>query len=213
MYGSTGSGSQATGGDNPTPPPIVENSPSPGPTDMIITEPSPTEEPPIIIGDGGLSRPPNMVVPTYAEASASAETITSSFGEAITYGPENLIDGVHDTAWCVPGDGYGHYVRLVFDQPVPIAAVTFIPGYDKIDHNTGEDRFKENRRIRAVRLSFPNASPYEIALTGIARQYHVVTLPTVVETDSVWIEPLQTTKASRPERDYTCMSEAGVILG
>ncbi len=209
VYGSTGGGDPRPVGGNtgsgstPTPEATVEATP----------EPTPTETPPIIIGEGGLSRPPNMVASVFAEASASAETITNSAGEVNSYGPENTIDTVHATAWCVPGDGVGQYLRLVFDQPVRIAAVTFIPGYDKIDPNTGEDRFKENRKIRAVRVSFPNAAPYEIALTGLLRQYHVITLPSVVETDSLWIEPLSTTQARSSERDYTCISEAGVILG
>ncbi len=206
------------------PPPIASVTPSdsplasPSPTVADLPEsptpeaPPPPPPAPPPAGGGGSDRPDGYVIPSSASATNSARTIETR-GRTIAYGPDLAVDGVKDTAWCVPGNGIGEMLELRFAFPLKISAVSFIPGYDKIDPDTGDDRFEENRKILAVRVSFNTATPYEIVLTGELRQYHIITLPRPIKTNRVWIEPLETSGPSRSDRNYTCVSEAGVISG
>lgn len=164
--------------------------------------PSPTSAIPI-----GETSP---IIPSSAKATGRAPTVSGPAGETISYGPELAADGFPVTAWCVPGDGTGQSLTLRFSQPLWVFKVGIIPGYDKVDPTTAEDRFYENRRISSVRFSLRGgATVTERPDVNARRMQKFSMTPTL--TEFVRIEPLKTTLPTRSDRDYTCISEATVI--
>ena len=206
-----GGDDRATGPTQPTPRPTRTPSLTPEPSASPTFSPSPevTISIPPIEGAGPLT-------PSTVQASGQAPDVPRSNGVVDSYGPEQAVDGVNATAWCVPGDGSGQYLELSFPTAVIVSEVGIIPGYDKIDPQTGADRFKENRKVITVRYSFSDSPPHEVTTSQdvplkALRQLITSALPQPVITTFVRIEPIGTTLPSRPDRDYTCISEAVVI--
>lgn len=102
---------------------------------------------------------PQILVPSSASASGyDANGSTDSQGNVTTFVPQNAVDGRPDTAWRVPGDGQGQWLRLDFDHPVTVLQVGVIPGYAKIDPYDGTDRFEQNYAVASARFSFSDGT-------------------------------------------------------
>lgn len=70
--------------------------------------------------------------------------------DAITYGPENLLDDDLATAWnsdAPEGDGRGETVTFRFTAPVDLTAIQFVNGYAK-----SPEIFAANHRVRELRI-------------------------------------------------------------
>ncbi len=72
-----------------------------------------------------------------------------------SYGPRNVTDQDHRTAWVegAPGHGYGEAFVLAFDSPTQINRWAIRNGYAK-----SERTFIRNSRVRELKLSFSNGS-------------------------------------------------------
>jgi hypothetical protein len=156
------------------------------------------------------------ITPSTVSASDQAPDVDRGNGVVDSYGPAEAVDRVNATAWCVPGDGSNQFLELSFPSEVIVSEIGIVPGYDKIDPESGADRFKENRKIITVRYSFSDAPPYEVTYSQdvplkALRRLLLSALPSPVTTTYVRIEPVGTTLPSRPDRDYTCISEAVVV--
>ncbi|MEX0991493.1 MAG: discoidin domain-containing protein [Actinomycetota bacterium] len=213
----TGDDASLGGGEAPPPepPPPETTAPAteaPVPTDTPTTDstgtpPTSTETP-----DPFATPTPIVGVPvtiSRAVASGSAPNVTGAGGETITYGPELAIDGRNDTAWCVPGPGLGEFITVKFNQPVSVTRIEILPGYDKIDGYTGQDRFEENRKITDVTYGLRGAV-YGDHFSGNLRRLNPLNLPEATSTKFIKIEPQATTEPTRPSGDYTCISEIAV---
>jgi hypothetical protein len=183
-----------------TRPPIGEETPTAAPSPSSSPEPS-------------VSPAPVVLTPDSVSASGSAPTVTGAGGNINSYEPEQAVDGVNETAWCVPGDGAGQFLQLEFSTPVLVSQIGIVPGYDKIDPVSGVDRFAENRKIVTVRYAFSSGSAVDVSYSQDVtldqlRQLQVTAIPTPESTTFVRIEPVATTLPERQDRDYTCISEA-----
>lgn len=70
-----------------------------------------------------------------------------------SYGPHNVIDGDHRTAWVegAQGQGIGEAFTIVFDEPVLINRWSLRNGYAKSNKT-----YNRNSRVRELRLKFSN---------------------------------------------------------
>jgi hypothetical protein len=96
----------------------------------------------------------------------------------------------------------GESVTITFARPVHLRGIGLIPGYAKVDPETGADRFAENRRIRAVRYVFDDGTWVR---QTFADQPLLQTRTVDVTTGSVTIVIVKTT--GHGGRDYTAISE------
>lgn len=66
-----------------------------------------------------------------------------------------------DTAWCEgsPGAGGDQWIRLDFDEPLPLTGLTLVPGDGR-----GRSRFEERARPRRVRVFAPPRAPVDLDL-------------------------------------------------
>jgi hypothetical protein len=148
---------------------------------------------------------PTALAPDAVTASATAKNGHDSQGNVVEYGAENTLDGVAETAWRVEGDGVGETLTFSWSQPIHLTAISLIPGYAKQDVD-GTDRFRQNRRVRVVRVHFDSgAPPVELSFDD-----EPVPQRRALNADaaSVTVEILATRKGS-PDRDYAAISEVG----
>lgn len=179
-------------------------------TDTALTSatPAPTRTGSAVTSAG----PMTPIAPVGVDASASAPAGVNACNEPVSYDPALAIDGRMETAWRVPGDGAGQFLRLDLAAPTLIGEVALVPGYAKVDPCDGVDRFAQNRRVRKVRLSFSDGSAIEGSFADEP------TLQAVrfasVRTSWVQITILETypQPAGAAGRDYTPISEV-VISG
>ena len=70
-----------------------------------------------------------------------------------SYGPRNVLDGNHRTAWVegARGQGVGEAFTLIFDDPTVINRWSLRNGYAKSDRT-----YTRNSRVRELRLTFSN---------------------------------------------------------
>jgi len=86
------------------------------------------------------------------------------------YGPDNLLDGNHATAWVEgsSGQGVNDYLVLEFDAQQSVSGLTIRNGYDK-----NSDIYSKNSRVKDVELRFSTGDKLETTLKDDAAPQHV----------------------------------------
>jgi len=151
--------------------------------------------------------------PVAVLASKTAPSTKDGGDNLVSYAPENLIDGLKDTAWRVPGSGQNEYVLLKFADLTLINEVKVLPGYAKIDPYTKDDRFPQNRRVKQAQFIFDDDKSVSVSFKDQPTYQSVKLDPPPVST-SLKIEILDTfpPKDSRNPMNFTAISEV-VVLG
>jgi hypothetical protein len=149
----------------------------------------------LLVPQRAAPKPASAATLTAAPQGAVAVTMTATAdcvsppsqdaaGNAVEYGPDNMVDGRADSAWRCDGDGAGRSVQVTFDRPVRLTQVGLVPGYAKTDTTDGTDRYAQNRRIAEVRYRFDDGTavdqPLDTAPTNRAAQ--TVAVPDVTTT-------------------------------
>lgn len=113
--------------------------------------------------------------------SASSELAPSA---GITYGPDNLVDGIRTTCWAegVSGYGYGEWFQFDFPSDVTVTQFRGVFGYDK--HSGGVDRFWTNPQLKSFRVTFSDGSS-QVFTVADTRNEQTVKLPAPVKTSVV----------------------------
>ena len=129
------------------------------------------------VGTGGTTSAAAGPVPSMGSAAAAgggASAVSASAGcvsapskdaggNPTSYTPDNAIDDRPETAWRCDGDGVGQSLTIDLGRPVTFTDVGIVPGLAKTDTYDGTDRYKQCRRISAVRLTFDDAGDGVIA--------------------------------------------------
>lgn len=103
-------------------------------------------------------------------------------------------------------------LTLTFAQEVEITAVEILPGYAKIDAENGVDRFKQNRRVKRVRVE-AGGQQIEANLEDRPELQPVNLNNGSVRATTITITILETTAPGSIEgRDFTPISEI-VVMG
>ena len=183
-------GGQHLAGGAATAPPATQAGPWMGATTIAIVTQSPPE--------------PSPLRPDSIAASMTAPPNVDSSGSRVTYAAGNVLDQDPTTAWRVPGTGLGQTLTARWSRRVQVTSLGLLPGYAKRDPYSGVDRFRENRRVRAVRYRFSNGSSVQVRFSDSPRlQRHEVD----VVTSSITVEIISTTNG---RRDFAAISELAV---
>lgn len=195
-------------------PPTPTSTTAPTSTNVIPTEeptPEPTETPqptPTETPQPTPTMPALSVRPANVNASSFAPQGVDGCGTANTYDPAKAIDGQTDTAWRVQGSGGGEWIELSFREPMQVAEVGIVAGFDKIDPCDGTDRFFQGRIVRKARLEFDGGERVEVALLAV-RSIQYVTIPDIL-TQRLRIVILETSQLPENGRDLAAISEIDV---
>ncbi len=180
------------------------------------TPTSPPTEPPIDIPE---SEPPSKSKSKSKRADVAAlATVTTPVtappnrdvnGNLVRYEPFNMLDGVPETTWRMPGDGSGTEVAIDLDEPTKLTRVGLINGYAKragaLDWYTG------NRRLTAVQWVFDDGSSVSQSLTEVRRLQAIDIDPVKTRTVTVRLVSVSTPGRGPAGRDYTAISDVTLV--
>ncbi|WP_395660023.1 NADase-type glycan-binding domain-containing protein, partial [Nocardioides sp.] len=158
---------------------------------------------------GGLSGRSTAQVP------ATAPPNQDTAGNRTTYDAANLLDGVPETCWRMPGDGTGGEVTVTLPGRTHLRSVGIVNGYAKTARDAQGrelDWYHGNRRVLAVEWVFDDGTTVAQDLDDTTAVQSVdvdVTTATVV-LRLVEVSPPGTGPASR---DYTAVSEISLVAG
>ena len=157
-------------------------------------------------GDG-LARQSTVEVP------ASAPPNQDVTGRPTTYVGANMLDGVPETCWRMPGDGSGEEVTVTLPRATHLLRVGLINGYAKTAQDAqgrSLDWYHGNRRVLAVEWVFDDGSTVEqdLADTTAVQSVDVDVTTTTIVLRLVSVSPPSTGPAGR---DYTAISDLSLV--
>jgi hypothetical protein len=168
---------------------------SPGPT--------PTETPPPVDGPQELAR--------YAAASApkTAKPNLDTQGNLVRYEARNMLDGVAQTCWRMPGDGTGQDITFTLSGPTELSEVGLINGYAK---SAGKlDWYAGNRRILAVEWIFDDGTVVSQTLTETRDLQSLPITPITTSTVILRLVSVSDPGRGPSARNYTAISNVSLI--
>jgi hypothetical protein len=142
-------------------------------------------------------------------ASETRPNGTDACGDPTNYQAANMIDREDDTAWMTPGDGAGTVIDVTLRSPAVVTQVGLLPGYDKFDPCSQEDRFPQLRRVFRVEWEFDDGSTLEQTLRD-QPDLQMENLSEAVTTGHIRVTILETRPPGDDDLDYTPISEIRV---
>lgn len=173
------------------------------PPSSKLPGPTPTETPPPADGPQELAR--------FAAASApkTARPNLDTRGNLVRYEARNMLDGVAQTCWRMPGDGTGQEITFTLSGPTELSEVGLINGYAK---SAGKlDWYAGNRRVLEVEWRFDDGTSVDQTL---AETRDLQSLPiTPVTTSSVVLRLVSVSDPGRgpSARNYTAISSISLV--
>lgn len=181
---------------------------SPGRDRSPAQEPSPTEGEP-----DGSGEVVDLTPSVRVEAPAPAPPSQDSSGNTVRYVATNMLDGLEETTWRMPGDGTGASIAFSLDSPAVLSEVGLINGYAKVGQDAGGllDWYAGNRRIFEVEWSFDDGTVLTQTLRESAGMQTLALDD--VETRSVTLRLLEVSEPGpgRASRDYTAISDVSLV--
>ncbi|MEJ7793927.1 MAG: zinc ribbon domain-containing protein [Nocardioides sp.] len=179
-----------------------DRSPEPDP------EPSVAEDTP-----SDTAEPSDLASATSVDAPAPAPPSQDSSGNVVRYVATNMIDGVDETTWRMPGDGTAASITFTLDSPAVLTDIGLINGYAKVGQDSGGllDWYAGNRRVFEVEWTFDDGTVVTQSLRESA-DMQTIELDDV-ETESVTLRLLEVSApgTGRASRDYTAISEVSLV--
>lgn len=203
------------GGDDPGSP--AADSPPATPSSSGTTEPTrepsptdsaePSDEP---SGDG---EPADLARTATATVPATAEPNQDVDGNLVRYEARNMLDGVPETTWRMPGDGTGETLTFDFDSPVTLTSVGLVNGYAKTAREGGStlDWYAGNRRVLAVEWLFDDGTLVRQDLEETRTLQSIDVEPVTTESVQVRLVTVTPPGTGPSARDYTAVSEVSLV--
>lgn len=200
------------GGDDETgSPTATDTSSSDRPTDEPTREPSdePTDEPsePADGEPGNVARFATATVPATAEPNQDVD------GNQVRYEARNMLDGVPETCWRMPGDGTGETLSFDLDRPTTLSSVGLVNGYAKTAREGGTtlDWYAGNRRVLAVEWLFDDGTMVRQDLSETRALQSIDIEEVTTESVQVRLVTVSAPGEGRSARNYTAISEVSFV--
>lgn len=149
------------------------------------------------------------------EVPATAPPNQDTAGQRTTYDGDNLLDGVPETCWRMPGDGTGEELTVTLPGRTHLRSVGIINGYAKTAQDAQGrelDWYHGNRRVLAVEWVFDDGTtvPQQLEDTTAVQSVDVDVTTTTVVLRLVEVSPPGRGPAAR---DYTAISDLSLVAG
>lgn len=147
------------------------------------------------------------------EVPATAPPNQDTAGRRTTYDGANLVDGVPETCWRMPGDGTGEELTVTLPGRTHLRSVGLINGYAKIARDAQGrelDWYHGNRRVLSVEWVFDDGTtvPQDLDDTTAVQSVDVDVTTTTVVLRLVSVSPPGSGPAAR---DYTAISDLTLV--
>ena len=192
--------------------PVAGAEPSQQPAEEPTEEsprPSRTASPDQQPSDRG-ARPRDVAAEASVVVPATAEPNQDTEGNTVGYAGANLLDGVPETTWRMPGDGTGETLVITLESPTELRKVGIVNGYAK---TAGPyDWYAGNRRVLVVTWAMDDGTvvEHELAETRDLQTLEL-TEPVTTETVTVTLVGVSAPGTGAERRDYTAISEVSLV--
>jgi hypothetical protein len=157
---------------------------------------------------GDAAPPAEVAAQADVDVPGTAPEGVDSAGNTIGYAAANLVDGDPSTAWRVEGDAEDEEIVLTLPSARTITEVGMVNGYAKVDEESGDRRYGQNRRVLTATWIFDDGTEASFELEETVEP-QVFTLDAPVETTTVRI---RLDEVSDPGgRDFTAIGELSLI--
>ena len=134
-------------------------------------------------------------------------------GNMVRYEARNMLDGVAETCWRMPGDGSGGEITFQLAEPTTLTSVGMINGYAKLATDAAGrelDWYHGNRRVLAVEWVFDDGTTVGQTLSDTDQMQ---TVDVSVTTTTVQLRLLRVSApgTGRARRDYTAISDVALV--
>lgn len=166
-------------------------------------EAEPSETPPASTGPIDLARYAAATVPTTADPNEDVA------GNLVRYEARNMLDGVPETCWRMPGSGAGEEIVFQFEAPVEITEVGLVNGYAKTSGDF--DWYNGNRRVLEVEWAFDDGTTVSQRLEE-SRELQSQPIDAVTSsTVTLRLLDVSSPGTGRSSRDYTAISDVTLV--
>ena len=166
------------------------------------SEPSPSGKP------VDLARLATAVVP------ATAEPNQDLSGNMVRYEGRNMLDGVPETCWRMPGDAAGEEIVFRLDEPTALTSVGLINGYAKSatdGRGRALDWYHGNRRVLRVQWIFDDGTTLDQTLRDTATMQRLRIRSVTTETVRLRLVTVSLPGTGPAARNYTPISDVALI--
>ncbi|WP_198664525.1 discoidin domain-containing protein [Jiangella endophytica] len=159
-------------------------------------------------GDDETAAAGEVAAQAEVEVPGTAPDGKDSAGEDVSYTAGHLVDGDPSTAWRVEGDAEGEEIVLTLPETRTVTEVGIVNGYAKVDDDSGDRRYGQNRRVLAATWIFDDGTEASFELEETVEP-QAFTLESPVETTTVRV---RLDEVSDPGgRDFTAISELSLL--
>lgn len=167
------------------------------------TQPKSTDSLPA--GDGPLE----LVRYTAVAVPDTAAPNVDVSGNEVRYDADNMLDGVAETCWRMPGSGADDEIVFTFEAAVELTEVGLINGYAKTSGDF--DWYNGNRRILAVEWIFDDGTAVEQTLEGTRKLQSLPIRAVTTTTVTLRLVDVSEPGRGRAARDYTAISDVSLV--
>lgn len=158
-------------------------------------------------GPEDVSRTATVTVPATAPPNQDVD------GNLVRYEGRNMLDGVPETAWRMPGDGSGETLILALAEPVTLTSVGLVNGYAKTATDGGAtfDWYAGNRRVLAVEWVFDDGT---VVRQDLARTRELQTVdlePVTTQRVELRLVSVSSPGTGPSARNFTAISEVSLV--
>lgn len=165
-------------------------------------------------GSGGSAGQSNAVTrEATATVPATAPPNQDTEGNPVNYDARNMLDGVPETCWRMPGDGSGQVITLELAEPTTVTSVGLINGYAKTarDGAATLNWYTGNRRVMAVEWTFDDGTTVGQDLEETRSVQSVDVDPVETSTIELRLVEVSAPGTGPAARDYTAISDIALV--
>jgi hypothetical protein len=132
----------------------------------------------------------------------------------VRYEGRNMLDGVAQTCWRMPGDGTGSEIALQLPGPTTISSVGLVNGYAKIARDASGRRldwYHGNRRLLRIEWVFDDGTTVRQSLDDTRRMQSVDVDPVTTQTVRLRLVEVSRPGSGPAARDNTAISDVSLI--
>ena len=149
-----------------------------------------------------------------AQVPATAPPNQDISGNMVRYEARNMLDGVRQTCWRMPGDGTGDELTFQLADPTTLTSVGLVNGYAKLAKVSGGrplDWYHGNRRVLRVEWVFDDGSTVRQSLADSRRMQSVEVDPVTTQTVRLRLVEVSAPGRGRAARNNTAISDVSLV--
>jgi hypothetical protein len=187
-------------------------SPRPTPTPTPSDTPSPT--PSKTGGTPAPGKPEDVARLATVTVPATAPPNEDVSGNLVRYEARNMLDGVPETCWRMPGDGSGDEITFELAAPTRLTEVGLVNGYAKTATDTGGrplDWYHGNRRVLQVEWILDDGTTIPQTLDDTRTLQTLGIDPVKTSTVLLRLVSVSAPGSGRAARNYTAISDVALV--